>query len=387
MEVAEILREIPKKLTDKLAAETGVDHSVQRLRGRVFLDLLLFGLINSERLSTHVMEEFYNSKLFEYFSDKDKGHQTRHSSIADRLKVISPDYFKAILEWAFEHFFDQFGGTKREKKLKRFDSTMIKISSALVDWGMRVGRPPKDRPQQVQLKVTLGLKGAFPKEVNIYTNQKDLSEENTLYDIIINNSHEPDEIISFDLGLKSRKSLQEFDNEGIKFVTKGAKNLRYKVIRPHSEHLNENDQTRILQDSIVQLYADGIDPFEHEFRLIEIKDKESGNTVYFITNILKLSALTIADIYRRRWDIEVFFRFIKQELNIKHLLSHSLNGIKVQIYVTLLLAILLTVYTISNNLKGYKIPKIKFREELTFHIIKELVKAEKILEHKIIPVF
>lgn len=387
MEVAEILSKIPKKLTDKLAEETGVDHSVQRLRGRVFLDLLLFGLINSERLSTHVMEEFYNSKLFEYFSDKDKDHQTRHSSIASRLKVISPDYFQAILEWAFDHFFDKFGGTKQEKNLKRFDSTMIKISSALVDWGMRVGRPPKDRPQQVQLKVTLGLKGAFPKEVNIYTNQKDLSEENTLYDIIINNSHKPDEIISFDLGLKSRKSLQEFDNEHIKFVTKGAKNLRYDLIRPHSKHLNENDQTRILQDSIVHLYTDGTDPLEHKFRLIEIEDIESGNTVYFITNIWELSALTIADIYRRRWDIEVFFRFIKQELNIKHLLSHSINGIKVQIYVTLLLAILLTVYTVSNNLKGYKIPKIRFKDELTFHIVKELVKVEKILEQKIIPVF
>jgi len=330
MEVAEILSKIPKKLTDKLAEETGVDHSVQRL----------------------------------YFSDKDKDHQTRHSSIASRLKVISPDYFKAILEWAFDHFFDKFGGTKQEKNLKRFDSTMIKISSALVDWGMRVGRPPKDRPQQVQLKVTLGLKGAFPKEVNIYTNQKDLSEENTLYDIIINNSHKPDEIISFDLGLKSRKSLQEFDNEHIKFVTKGAKNLRYDLIRPHSKHLNENDQTRILQDSIVHLYTDGTDPLEHKFRLIEIEDIESGNTVYFITNIWELSALTIADIYRRRWDIEVFFRFI-----------------------TLLLAILLTVYTVSNNLKGYKIPKIRFKDELTFHIVKELVKAEKILEQKIIPVF
>ena len=71
-----------------------------------------------------------------------------------------------------------------------------------------------------------------------------------------------------------RKSLQKFDNEKIKFVTKGAKNLRYKVIRSHSEDLDENDQTRILQDSIVHIYTDGKDPFEHEFRLVEIEDKE-----------------------------------------------------------------------------------------------------------------
>lgn len=383
MEIAEVLRKIPKKLTDKLAEQTGVNHSVQSLRGQVFLYLLLFSLVNSERLSTRVMETLYNSRLFEYFSSKDKGHQTRHSSIADRLKVISPEYFKAIFEWAFEHFFDHFGGTKWEKKIKRFDSTMIKISSALVDWGMKVGRPPKDSPQMVQLKVSLGLKGAFPKDVKIYTSQNKLSEENALYDIITNSSDEPDDIISFDLGLKSRKSLQHFDNQKIKFVTKGAKNLRYRLIRPHSEDLNENEETRILQDSVVHLFADGQTEVEHEFRLVEIEDIESGQRVYFITNICDLPGLTIAQIYRRRWDIEVFFRFVKQELNIKHLLSHSINGITVQIYVTLLLAILLTVYTVSNNLKGYKIPKIKFRDELTFHIFLELIRGEKLIEQHI----
>lgn len=382
MEVAAILRKIPKELTDKLAEETGVNHSVQRLRGQVFLDLLLFGLINSERLSTHVLETFYNSKLFEQFSSKDKGHQTRHSSIADRLKVISPDYFKAIYEWAADHFFSDFGGTKWEKKLKRFDSTMIKISSALVDWGMKVGRPPKKGNQQVQLKISLGLKGAFPKDVKIFASQEKLSEENALYDIIINSSQTPEDIVSFDLGLKSRKSFKDFDSQGIKFVTKGGENLRYKILRAHTKQLEQNEETRVLQDSIVHLYADGHKEFKHEFRLIEIEDLQTNKTYYFITNIYDLSALTIAQIYRRRWDIEVFFRFMKQELNIKHLLSHSINGILVQIYVTLLLAILLTVFTVSNNLKGYKIPKIKFREELTFHIFKELIKGEKLIDQQ-----
>lgn len=382
MEVADILSKIPKKLTDKLAQETNVNHSVQRLRGQVFLDLLLFGLINSERLSTHVLETFYNSKLFEYMSSKDKGHQTRHSSIAERLKVISPDYFKAIYEWSLDYFFSDFGGTKWEKKLKRFDSTMIKISSALVDWGMRVGRKPKNGHQQVQLKVTLGLKGLLPKDVKIFTDQKNLSEENALYNIIIDSSKNPKEIITFDAGLKSRKSYQDFDNQGIRFVTKSAKNLKYKVIKAHKEKLKKSKTTKVIQDSIVHLFADQNKEFKHEFRLVEIEDVETKQRICFITNILDLSALTIAKIYRYRWDIEVFFRFIKQELNIKHLLSHSINGIKVQIYVTLLLAVLLTVYTVSNNLKGYKIPKIKFREELTFHIFKQLIKGDQLIDEQ-----
>lgn len=379
MTVKEILNAIPTHLTDKLAEQTNVNHSVQRLRGRVMLDLLLFGMIRSARLSTHVLEEFYNSKLFEIYSSKDANHQTRHSSIAERLKVISPEYFKALFNWSFSYFFQYHGGSKWMKKLTRFDSTMIKISSALVDWGMKVGRIPKNTPRQHQLKVTLGLKGMFPKSVNIHTEQKFLSEENALRKIILENSYEPDEIVSFDLGLKSRKSLQEFDNQDIKFVTRGGENLRYQVLSTKENLPKEQNGLRFIQDSQVKLYTGSNKVFEHEFRLVEAIDLETRQVLYFITNINELSAVQIAEIYRRRWDIEVFFRFIKQELNIKHLLSHSLNGIEVQLYVTLLLAVLLTVFKISNNLKGYKIPKLRFEDQLIFHIVDELQLGEKIV--------
>lgn len=396
MEISTILNQIPKELTDKLAEETGINHSIQRLRGRVMLDLLLFGMIRSERLSTRTLEHFYNSSLFSSFSSKDKGHQTRHSSIASRLNTMNPDYFKALFDWAFQTYFSSYGGSKFLKKLVRFDSTMIKISSALVEWGMRVGRKPKNKPQQVQLKVTLGLKGLFPKSVEVFTDQGHLSEETALKEAIKNNLFDKDDIVSFDLGLKSRKTLQDFDNERIKFVTRGTKNLRYKQIQTlkASEELeklsilskknNDIQSLEFLEDSKVYLYASGAEPIEHPFRLIKVKviNKQGDDEIlYFITNIWDLEPDVIAQIYRHRWDIEVFFRFIKQELNIKHLLSHSLNGIKIQIFVTFLLAILLTVFKMSNNIKGYKIAKIKFEDQLIFHIFKELQRAKQLIHN------
>ena len=346
------------------------------------LDLLLFGLVNSDRPSTRAMEAFYNSELFEGFSSKDRGHRTRHTSIADRLKTISPAYFKAIFEWAHGHFFDRFGGSKWQKKLKRFDSTMITVSSALVDWGMRVGKAPKDGPRKLQLKVTMGLKGLFPGPVRIHKDQDRLSEEKALYGIIMASTPEPGEIISFDAGLRSRQSMQTFDEQNIKFVTKGLPNLRYKVVGTHDREPEGDRDLRVLQDSIVHLYGRGRGQVEHGFRLVEVQVRDSGKTIYFLTNDREMDALAIAQVYRRRWDIEVFFRFIKQELNIEHLLSHSFNGVKVQIYTALLLAILLTVYTVSNKLTGYKIPKIMFRDELIVHIAKQLAKGEKLLERK-----
>ncbi|MDJ1495873.1 transposase, partial [Cytophagaceae bacterium DM2B3-1] len=89
---------------------------------------------------------------------------------------------------------------------------------------------------------------------------------------------------------------------------------------------------------------------------------------WFITNVLDLTAKQVADSYRRRWDIEVFFRFIKQELNVNHLVSLSKNGIQVIIYMSLIVAMLVLLYKKANNL-GYKTAKrrvvLQLRELIT----------------------
>jgi len=107
--------------------------------------------------------------------------------------------------------------------------------------------------------------------------------------------------------------------------------------------------------------------------LIKATEKESGNKIYFLTNNSTFTSQQIADIYKKRWEIEVFFKFIKQYLNFSHLVSRNINGIKVMLYMTLISSILLTVYKKANNLKGYKIPKMKFAQELEVLIIKDIV--------------
>lgn len=73
-----------------------------------------------------------------------------------------------------------------------------------------------------------------------------------------------------------------------------------------------------------------------------VKNKEQPEKEFwFITNNFELTAKEVADYYRRRWDIEVFFRFIKQKLNISHLVSLSKNAIEIMIYMTLITAMLI----------------------------------------------
>lgn len=157
------------------------------------------------------------------------------------------------------------------------------------------------------------------------------------------------------------------------FVTRLNNYTRYQIIKELEITENETDRLIIEQDLEVILFDKRNKKTETFLRLIIAKEKENGEIFYFLSNSKELESKEIADIYKQRWEIEVFFKFIKQNLNFSHLMSRNTNGIKVVMYMTLITAILLTVYKKLKNLKGYKIPKQKFANELEVLIIKDIV--------------
>jgi len=82
-----------------------------------------------------------------------------------------------------------------------------------------------------------------------------------------------------------------------------------------------------------------------------------------VSNNFDASPQEITNLYKQRWDIEVFFRFIKQELNVSHFISLNKNGIEVILYMTLIAAMLVLIYKRINNI-GYKTAKRRFRMEI-----------------------
>ena len=111
---------------------------------------------------------------------------------------------------------------------------------------------------------------------------------------------------------------------------------------------------------------------ETDFRMVVIKSEKQNKEFWFITNEFELSSKDIADYYRKRWDIEVFFRFLKQELNLSHLVSLNKNGIEVMVYMTMIAAMLLLIYKKANNL-GYKTAKRRIAMELRDMITEILI--------------
>ena len=111
------------------------------------------------------------------------------------------------------------------------------------------------------------------------------------------------------------------------------------------------------------------------FRLITAILKSDGQKILFLSNLPEneFTSEQIVDIYKSRWDIERFFRFIKQNLNFKHYFSRQWNGIQVMIYIILIASILLLAYIKLNELKGYKIPKMSFCNQLQNEIINQII--------------
>lgn len=110
-----------------------------------------------------------------------------------------------------------------------------------------------------------------------------------------------------------------------------------------------------------------------DFRLIKATIDQTGEEIFFLSNSQELSAYEIAMIYKSRWEIEIFFKFLKQELNIEHLVSRDPNGIRVMMYMTLITSILIIAFRKLNKLTSYKIAKLRFALELENSVIAQIV--------------
>ena len=231
---------------------------------------------------------------------------------------------------------------------------------------MKVGNTSKGK---TQVKLTTELSDDFLIRMQFYKDQPHLSEETALKEVIQQVPKEEKDIRVFDKGLKSRKTFEDFEKEDILFVTRLQENARYEVVRPHAlDDLDQdNEELEFLQDSVVRLYKDGKNkPAQKEFRLIQYHLKGESKTLLFITNVWDIPASSIAYIYKQRWDIEVLFRYMKQEMNLNHFVCNDMNAIQVMLYCTMIVSMLVLIYKKKNGINSYKKAKIRFFKELLY---------------------
>ncbi|MEK7776093.1 MAG: IS4 family transposase [Planctomycetota bacterium] len=148
----------------------------------------------------------------------------------------------------------------------------------------------------------------------------------------------PDSIVSIDKAYIDYKWLNSLDEQGVWFVTRAKMNIDYAVVGQHP-----TSGKRVLSDECILLRGTLTKTkYAKELRLIRYYDEERHKTLTFLTNNFKLAATTIAQIYKSRWQIELFFKWIKQNLKIKSFLGTSKNAVLTQIWVAMCYYLLLT---------------------------------------------
>jgi hypothetical protein len=365
MTVNEILKLIPEQTFRDLSVETKVDTQVKKLSGELMFKLILFSMLHSNKLSLRVMETYLQSASFKSFTGYDL-LDGKYNSLRDRIYTINCEYFERLFDTIFS-IYNKY--LREEKALSKADSTYIALASRLFSIGMENGTSDKKF-----VKYSVNIKGSLPSKVKVHTTQSYVSEDLALRELIDEDHQHKQNIVVFDRGLQSRHYFEKFTDEKKLFVGRAKPNVRCKEKSNNILPPKANGSTVTLtSDKTGNLINQDEKPTQAQYRVIKGTVDATGDTICLITNILDEDPYLIAAWYKQRWEIEVFFKFIKQHLNVKHLVSRSPNGIKVMLYMTMILATLIIVYKKLNKISSYKIAKLKFELELDNEAIKNIV--------------
>jgi len=224
-------------------------------------------------------------------------------------------------------------GFRFNNKLYLLDTTFIELAISLFPWAVY-----RKRKGGIKLHTLIDVDGLLPEVVVVSeARSHDLAYvEEVTRDII------RDSIIVFDRGYVDYRWFGELEKRGLYFVTRAKKRMEYVVSGQLKVSKRAKDKG-VIEDNVIEFIDDrNIKHYPYEMRMVVYKDPESGKKFEFITNNFVLSPLTIAKLYKKRWDIELFFKWIKQNLKIKSFLGTSKNAVLIQIWTALIYYLILS---------------------------------------------
>jgi hypothetical protein len=229
------------------------------------------------------------------------------------------------------------GKFRFKNKLYSFDASLVELCLNLFDWA-------KYRRAKGALKLHLLLDhdGYLPQYV--YVSEGKLHEINVLRRL----SFDAGTIVVIDRGLIDYHLFGLWTAKGIFFVTRIKRNASYRVIKKN----NLPKYRSILKDWQIELegfYSK--DKCPYPLRIVEIWDEEKKESITLLTNHLKFGATTISRIYKDRWEIELFFKALKQNLRIKTFVGTSFNAVMIQIWTALISMLILKYLKMKAKIK------------------------------------
>ena len=241
-----------------------------------------------------------------------------------------------LFERVFYGLFDIVAAKAVGKKKFRFKNKLVSLDSTVIDLCLSLYDWAKYRRTKgaVKLHLVLDHDGYLPC-FGLVTDGT-VADVKAAWPI----AFAPDTIVVDDRGYNDYRLFADWTDAGVFFVTRIKDNAQFEVVEEREPPQNRN----ILKDQTIRLTGTGAQgKCPHLLRRVEAVREDTGDRLVFLTNHHGLGASTIAAIYKDRWQIELFFKALKQNLKIKTFVGTSANAVKIQIW-TALIAMLLLRY-------------------------------------------
>ena len=242
---------------------------------------------------------------------------------------IYRDFAQELIRLARHLYREESFGVDLSETVYAFDSTTIDLCLSLFPWGKF-----RRHKSAVKLHTLLDVRGSFP--TSVYVTGGQIHDVNLLDEVLL----EPGAFYLLDRGYVDFARLYLFTQACAFFVTRAKKNLQFylRTSRPvdRSSGVRCDQSIRLTGIRTAQRYPDLL-------RRIAYYDAEKDLRLTFLTNNFSLLPLTIAQLYRVRWQVELLFRWIKQHLRIKAFYGTSENAVKTQVWVALSVYVLVAI--------------------------------------------
>lgn len=328
---AQLMEHLPLTAFRRCVARYGGHHKVQHFSCLdQYLSMAFAQLTFRESLrDIEACLRAQSSKLYHLGIRSKVARNTLANANATRDWRIYCDFAQSLIAMARRLYVNEPFGVDLKDTVYALDATTIDLCLSVFPWA-----PFRSTKAAIKLHTLLDLRGNIPSFIRISDGK--WHEVNVLDELIT----EPGAFYVMDRGYIDFERLGRLSEAGSFFVTRAKSNL--KVQRRYSRKVDKN--TGLICDQTVMLTVFySRQGFDAPLRRIKFKDPVTGKTLVFLTNNFALPALTITQLYRCRWQVELFFKWIKQHLRIKAFFGTTENAVKTQIWIAISVYVLIAI--------------------------------------------
>jgi len=347
---AQILQFVNKYEFEKCVSRYKGDHRIRDLNCWNQFIQLFFGQLTSGNSLRDICLclKAHKNKLYHLGIKQNVNQSTLSRANENRDWKIFADFGEYLIRTVRPMYSDSpIPNVDIDKDVFALDSTTVSLSLKLFTWA-----EGKYSRGAIKIHTMLDLRGSIP--TFIFITDGKYHDSNVLDEIV----PQPDAIYLMDKAYIDFVSLYRMNKADAFFVTRAKVTMDYRVLE---NNFNLDETTGLRSDRTIKLKGPKSKQLYPEaLRMVEYYDDEKDLLLTFITNNFEVSSLEIARLYRNRWQIEVFFKWIKQNLTIKTLWGHSENAVKVHVWIAICtyLIVAQVKYALKSTLSIYEIMQI-----------------------------